>query len=161
MVNIGYIGGSLMKKTLRIIMVIILCVSFAASDTVSINWTNNSKSAFTILNIKNVYAKTSSKTLGDLVKYLKAKKLLSGKETKMDATLIGGKSGIKYSDVGVELYEYNTNTKAYKSVLKTKMVVLKDFNMELKVDGVKGKFVLICDKTKNRSKVIKAFNAFK
>lgn len=143
-----------MKKLVSIMLILVLILSSA-----TVGKTNSNCPTITIASTEKVYAAT--KTLNNLVSYLESKKLLSGEKTKMAASLIGAKTGVKYSDIGVELYEYNTSSKVYKNILKTKKVTLKDFNMDLKVSGINGKFIIIFDDNpKNKNKILKAFKAF-
>ena len=97
------------------------------------------------------------KTLSGLVKYLKDENILKGNEVKMDASMIGGKSGVKYKDTKIELYEFDTSSKEYKNIVKTNKVTLTDFNIELTVSAVNEKFVLFCEDAENKDHIIEVF----
>lgn len=149
-----------MKKTLSILLMLVLCLTIVPINAGAM--VKNNTTSITLNVGKNTTLEihsTKGKKLTDLVAYLKKKKLISGKGTKMEASMIGAKSGIKYS--GVELYEYNTNSKAYKALVKSKKVELKDFNMTITVSAINGKFIILCEDAKNKSKIIKAFKNFK
>lgn len=100
-------------------------------------------------------------TLSDVVSALKNKGLLSGEEIQMRADLIGAIKGISYSDLGVELYEFDKDSKAYKTLVKTKQVKLDGYNLIITVNALNGKFVLLCDSAENKDKIIKAFKGLK
>ena len=100
---------------------------------------------------------SEEKSLSGLVKFLKDEKLLNGSETKMDASMIGGKSGVKYKDSKIELYVFDTSSKEYESISKTKKVTLSGFNIELTVSAVNGEFVLFCEEAANKDDIIEAF----
>lgn len=143
-----------------------------------VTWTSNKKAVATVSNSGKVTAKkegqatitakvdskkytckvtVEEKTLSGLIKHLKDEKLIKGSETKMDASLIGGKTGVKYKDSSVELYEFDTSSKEYKNIEKTNKVTLSGFNIELTVSAVNGKFVLLCEEAANKDDIIEAF----
>lgn len=96
-------------------------------------------------------------SLTDVVTALKEVGLLSGKETKMDASMIGGVTGVKYADSKVELYEFDTDSASYKTLVKTNKVKLEAFNVELSASAINGKFVLFCNDSANKDQIIKIF----
>lgn len=105
--------------------------------------------------------KDDAKKLEDLIKYLKKNDVISGTETKMDATMIGGIQGVKYSDSRVEIYEFDVTTDTYKNMVKTNKLLLSDFNIELTVDGINGKFIIFYTGLENKDDIISIFNDFK
>lgn len=110
----------------------------------------------TVVNSNKVTAGNLS-SLTDIVTKLKDEGLLSGKETKMDASMIGGVNGVKYADSKVELYEFDTDSTAYKTLVKTNKVKLEAFNVELSASAINGKFVLFCNDSANKDQIIKIF----
>lgn len=108
--------------------------------------------------VVNVVNSAEGKLLGDLVDYLKSFDLLKGEETEMAASMIGAMYGVKYDTV--ELYEYDINSDAYKSVVKTNKVILTDFDMEFEVDGINNQFIVICGNADNKEEIIEKFNSY-
>lgn len=94
------------------------------------------------------------KKLSDLVEYMKSEGVLTGKETMMDASMIGGVSGVKYS--GIELYEFDEDSAAYKDLVKTNKFILEVFDMEIDVNAINGKFIILSD-NKDAIEVFKNF----
>ena len=100
----------------------------------------------------------NEKTIDDLEKFLIEKNVLTGDRTKMEASLIGGIQGFKYSDCDTEIYEYDINSTEYKLLLKGKEVKIKGMeNFSIKANSINGKFVLIGESTKQ---IIDAFKSF-
>lgn len=131
-----------MNKKRIVSMLIVLALSLASSISIH----------------ETAYAKSTSLT--GLAKYMKSKKVISGKKVKKDASLIGAKNGVSYN--GVELYEFKKSSKAYKKMVSTKNVTLKDMGIKFKVNAINGKFALILgDNVKNKSKVIRTFKKYK
>lgn len=110
--------------------------------------------------VKVVDKKTSSaESISDVVDFLKGKGYIKGNETKMDASMIGGLSGVKYKDSKIEIYEYDTNSDTYKSLVKTNKVMIEGLNIEMTMSAVNGKFVLYCEEADNKDDIIKTFNS--
>ena len=65
---------------------------------------------------ENTNAKTET-SLEDLEKYLLEKGVLAGSKTQTAAEMIGAKAGFKYQDSNAEIYEYDMNSDAYKSLI--------------------------------------------
>lgn len=118
--------------------------------------------------------------LDGLVKYLASKGVVQGTTTtKMDASFIGAKSGIKYKysyegkDVLVELYEYDTSAlnetakKVIDSVKKDRKFVMMDHDVKATLSD-SGKYLLIYTDNATAEKNVthkteseKTFKAFK
>lgn len=100
-------------------------------------------------------------SLGNLERYLKTKKVLSGEKLDMSdgAYMIGAKNGFKYSvgEKRVEIYEYDINSTEYKEIKETGVINI--WGYEINVNAINGKFVLYCD-VDNSQEVIKAFKQF-
>jgi hypothetical protein len=103
-------------------------------------------------------SEASEDTLDSIVKKLSDKGLLKGEETEVMYQLIGAINGTKYVDSKIELYEYDTESDAYKGLVETGEVELEGFNMTLKVSAIKGKFVLFCEDAPNKDDIVAAFN---
>lgn len=95
-------------------------------------------------------------------KYLVDSKLVSGDPIKMESSLIGAKNGVKYTKpLKVEIYEYDTNSKEYKAVKETNKITISSFNMEIGIDAINGKYVLICEDGQAKDSIVKAFKEMK
>jgi len=125
----------------------------------TITATVSSKKYICVVTVVNSNKETAGNlsSLTDIVTKLKDEGLLSGKETKMDASMIGGVNGVKYADSKVELYEFDTDSTAYKTLVKTNKVKLEAFNVELSASAINGKFVLFCNDSANKDQIIKIF----
>lgn len=143
-----------MKRKFLPALIITLCLAMAIPIVPNLSILNSTG------RITAAYANVNDKSLNDLVKYLKSKRVISGSATKMDASLIGAKSGVKFKYSGIELYEFNTSSSAYRTAVRTKKVTIEGFDIKYSVDGINGKFILICSGARNKSKVIKEFKAF-
>lgn len=96
-------------------------------------------------------------TLEGIEKYLSDKKLLSGKRTEKEASMIGGIDGFAYLDSDIEIYEYDINSQEYKTLANGDGVQLEGMeSFTIKADAINGKFVLLS----NSKKVIDTFNNF-
>lgn len=85
--------------------------------------------------------------------------LLTGERTEMYAELIHAISGIKYTDQGVEIYEYDTSSDTYSSLVAGNAIPIEGFDgYSITADAINGKFVLFLDDEKDQ-KIIDAFNA--
>ena len=85
--------------------------------------------------------------------------LLTGERTEMYAELIHAISGIKYTDQGVEIYEYDTSSDTYSSLVAGNAIPIEGFDgYSVTADAINGKFVLFLDDEKDQ-KIIDAFNA--
>lgn len=149
---------------------------------VAVKWTSNNKKIAAVNSSGTVTAKSVGKvtvtakvgvkkltckvtvndpSLGNLEKYLKDKKVLSGEKLDMSdgAYMIGAKNGFKYSvgEKRVEIYEYDINSTEYKEIKKTGVINI--WGYEINVNAINGKFVLYCD-VDNSQEVIKAFKQF-
>lgn len=105
-------------------------------------------------------ASAKATSLSGLASYMKAKKVISGKKIRKEASIIGAKNGVEYN--GVELYEFKKSSKAYKKMVSSKKITLKGMGMSFKVSAINGKFALILgNNVKKKSKIIKVFKKYK
>ncbi len=104
----------------------------------------------------------SSSALSDLEQYLLNQGVLSGNRTDVFAQMIGAKSGIKYKDSGVEIYEYSPDAKEYKELVKGNPVTIEGFEeVEITAKAINGNFVLIETQDKTASQdLINAFESY-
>lgn len=85
--------------------------------------------------------------------------LLTGEPIEPYAEMIHAISGIKYSDQGVEIYEYDTSSDTYSSLVAGNAIPIEGFDgYSITADAINGKFVLFLDDEKDQ-KIIDAFNA--
>lgn len=135
-------------------------VTAKAEGTAAITATISGKKYTCAVTVVDSNKIVEEKSLADLVEYLKSKDILSGKETKMLASLIGALSGVKYEDSNVELYEYDITSPEYKTLVKDKKIHLEDFDMDFPVSAINGKFILLCEYATNKQEIIEQFNSF-
>ena len=102
---------------------------------------------------------SETKTLGDLVDYLKSFDLLKGEESMMAASMIGGVRGVRYSSV--EIYEFDMDSDSYKALVKSNKISFVDFDMDFAVDGINKNFVILCGGATNTKQILEKFNSFK
>lgn len=95
--------------------------------------------------------------LSDVISSLKKQGLLSGDESPTLASMIGGNRGVKYLDSNAEIYEYDKESDAYKSLVKTNTVRIEGIDIDINVSAINGKFILLCEYAENKDKIIKAF----
>lgn len=85
--------------------------------------------------------------------------VITGEPTMTAASMIQAIEGIKYTDQGVEIYEYDTSSDAYKDLVAGKSVPLEGFDgYSLSADAINGKFVLIFSNEPNQT-IIDAFSS--
>lgn len=86
-----------------------------------------------------------------------------GERTEMMASMIGAKNGFKYSDndASYEVYEYDINSDAYKTLVDTGSIEVEGFDITMKATAINGKFVLFADEYADSSNLIETFNAIK
>ncbi len=116
---------------------------------------NKKQEYYCALNVVNPLEKSSLKGLVD---YLKSFELLKGEEKQMTADMIGAIYGVKYRSV--ELYEFDMDSKAYKSIVKTNKIVLKDFDMDFDIDGINKQFIILCGGAENTEEILEKFNNY-
>lgn len=97
-----------------------------------------------------------NRTLESFVDYLKGKGLITGKSTYVASEMIGAVDGIKYSDSNIEIYEYDITSDTYKDLCSTLKVHLNDFNIDLDIAAINGKFILFSES----KETIKAFKSY-
>ena len=104
----------------------------------------------------------SSSALNDLEQYLLNQGVLSGNRTDVFAQMIGAKSGMKYKDSGVEIYEYSPDTEDYKELAKGNSIGVEGFEgVEITAKAINGNFVLIETQDKTASQdLINAFESY-
>lgn len=104
----------------------------------------------------------SSSALNDLEQYLLNQGVLSGNRTDVFAQMIGAKSGMKYKDSGVEIYEYSPDTEEYKELAKGNSIGVEGFEgVEITAKAINGNFVLIETQDKTASQdLINAFESY-
>ncbi len=148
-----------MRKRLFLVvatsMILLLCAC-SSDDAENATTKNNTK----IENNTTTGSETKESTLSDLADYLLDKGVVTGSSTSTAADLISAEAGFKYVDSSVEVYEYDTNSDAYKTLVETNQVELQGFNMTLKATAIKGKYVLFCEDAANKADIISAFNDF-
>ena len=104
----------------------------------------------------------SSSALNDLEQYLLNQGVLSGNRTDVFAQMIGAKTGMKYKDSGVEIYEYSPDTEEYKELAKGNSIGVEGFEgVEITAKAINGNFVLIETQDKTASQdLINAFESY-
>lgn len=75
--------------------------------------------------------------------------------------MVGAVNGFKYLDSSVEVYEFDTESEAYKKVLETSEMDLSDLSITIPVNAINGKYVLYCDESDTKEDIIKVFNEMK
>jgi hypothetical protein len=100
----------------------------------------------------------TTESLNGVCDFLESESLVSGDRTEMAGEMIGAISGIKYADSNVEIYEYDTESDKYKTLVDTGKVMLDGFDMELTASAIHNQYVLFCDDASNASDIIEAFN---
>jgi len=96
----------------------------------------------------------SNKSLNGLATYLLDKGVVSGTTDTPLYEYIGAIGGFKYLDSDVEVYEYDTSSDTYKSILDTNSV------SGLTVSAVNGPYILIFSNGNSNQDVIDAFNNY-
>lgn len=99
-----------------------------------------------------------TKSLDSLCQYLEDSGLVSGNRIEMAGEMLGAISGVKYTACNVEIYEYDTDSEKYKSLISTGKVTLEGFNIEITPSAVYEEYILICDDAPNKDEIIAAFN---
>lgn len=118
---------------------------------------NDSKKADTT---KSDSTEATEKTIKDIEDYLLAKGVLSGERVEKAATIIGGISGFMYRDSVGEVYEYDTESEAYKKLLNGEGVSIEGMEgYTMTPVSMNGKFVLFGEDVPQD--LIDAFNSFK
>lgn len=108
--------------------------------------------------VVNVVNAVEGSPLSYLVDYMNSFDLLEGEETQMAASMIGAIRGVRYTSV--EIYEFDIESDAYKAVVESNKITLKDLDMEYEVDGINNQFVLLCSRAENKEEVIEKFNSY-
>lgn len=101
----------------------------------------------------------SEKSLEDIENYLLDKGILSGERTQMAASMVGGIDGFKYSDSGIEIYEYDITSEEYLALSNGEEIDLEGMEgFKISAVSINGKFVLLGEPSQE---AIDAFNSFK
>lgn len=103
---------------------------------------------------ENMTEAVSDKSLNGLAVYLLDKGVVSGETSETFYEYIGAIGGFKYLDSDVEVYEYDTSSDTYKSILDTNSV------SGLTVSAVNGPYILIFSNGNSNQDVIDAFNNY-
>lgn len=102
---------------------------------------------------------TSERTLEDVEKYMLDNGAVSGERTQMAAEMVGGIAGFKYSDSGVEIYEYDVNTEEYISLSNGEEIPLQGMDgFTVGAIAINGRFVLMGEPSQE---AIDTFNSFR
>ncbi len=103
--------------------------------------------------------KDKEASIDDIEKYMLENDAVSGQRTQMAANMVGAIDGFKYGDSNVEIYEYDINSKNYKTLAKGKKIPLEGMDgFEVEAVSINGKFVLIGEPSKD---AINIFDSFK
>lgn len=95
-------------------------------------------------------------------KYLEEKGVASGEISQASAEMIGAKEGIKYLHSGIEIYEYDMSSDAYKTLKQDGKIEVQGFEgYFVTVNAVNGKFVLIISNEKENVDAVNAFGEYK
>lgn len=85
--------------------------------------------------------------------------LLTGEHIEPYAELIHAISGIKYTDQGVEIYEYDTSSDTYSALVSGNSIPIEGFDgYSVTASAINGKFVLFFTDSEDQ-KIIDAFKA--
>lgn len=85
--------------------------------------------------------------------------LLTGEYIEPYAELIHAISGIKYTDQGVEIYEYDTSSDTYSTLVSGNPIPIEGFDgYSVTASAINGRFVLFFTDSEDQ-KIIDAFNA--
>ena len=118
----------------------------------------------TSINSNNTQAVTAQKSnlesFDTVCNYLLSKGAISGEPTKMDSNSIGAVNGLKYN-TNIEIYEFDKNSDAYKSVIANGYITIPSFNVKMNISASNDKYILYCDKATNKDDVINAFKEIK
>ena len=131
-----------------------------ANNNANENTTVNNTTEETETNDSNV-TDTTTKSLDDVENYLQTAGVLIGEKTETAAVMVGAVNGFKYLDSSVEVYEFDTESEAYKKVLDTSEMDLSDLSITIPVNAINGKYVLYCDESDTKEDIIKVFNEMK
>lgn len=102
--------------------------------------------------------KKVDKTLDDVVTAIESSVELSDDKMEPSYEMIGAIGGVKYVGSKLELYEYDMDSDAYKDVSKDMKITLEGFNLELTASAINGQFVLFCEDSADKDKIIESFN---
>ena len=94
------------------------------------------------------------KSLDDLAAYLVEKGVATGERTEPMYQMIGAVGGFKYLDSDVEVYEYDMDSEAYKTIAETG-----EYG-GLKFASVNGQFVLLISNDGENQEAADIFNAY-
>ena len=90
-----------------------------------------------------------------------SKGILKGEPTEMAGEMIGAISGIKYTESGFELYEYEKESAKYKEIEETGTTVIEGFGFNINPTAYLDGYVLIVnEEAGNKAEIVKAFNEY-
>ena len=98
--------------------------------------------------------KTRNKSLDDIAAYLLDGGYIKGSRADSLYSYIGAINGFKYPDSDTELYEYDTESDTYKSIVENNEV------NGLKVSALNGPYILIFSNGNENQEIIDAFKAY-
>lgn len=154
------------KKLLVILMSLYAVVGIVACGEGSDNEeAANSKTESTINNSESIDEETElessskEKTLSDIESYMQSSGILSGERTQMAADIVGAIDGFKYTDSGVEVYEYDINSEEYTALSNGEEIELKGMEgFTIGAIAINGKYVLMGEPSQE---AIDVFSSFK
>ena len=109
-----------MKKIITLLLVLVLSLTGCSGDS----------SAF--------------KNIGEVETFLNENNYLTGEKSDTMYQLIGAVNGFKYIDSHIEVYEFESASKAKECELKS---------------GINGKYVIYCEKADNKDEIVSAFES--
>ncbi len=109
--------------------------------------------------LENAPTDAETKSLEDLVKYLKENNMIEGEPEGIPAHLVGAIGGSKYDTV--YLYEYDKDSDSYKSLIENGYVVVEGMGTKIEPSAINDKFMLVCERAENKDEVIKVFMNYK
>lgn len=99
-------------------------------------------------------------TLSDVEQTLLDKGVITGEKTETLASMVGAKNGFKYQEQGVEIYEFDTKSDAYKNAKKSNSLNLEGFDMTIDIAAINDQYILVFSGDSD-SAIIDAFNEIK
>ena len=157
-------GDFMRKKILVTVLVATMAVILSAcggktdSDE---NKTNSEPNTTDNIEDKDVLTKETS--LANLEEYLLSEGVLTGERTETSASMVGAVSGFKYVDSGVEFYEYDETSDAYKKLAAGEAIELEGMpGFTVSATAINGKYVLMTSNDASvDQKLIDTFNSYK
>lgn len=104
---------------------------------------------------------TIDATLTDVATALTDAGVVTGEQTETFAQMIGATDGFKYSDSGVEVYEYDIDSDEYKQLKEKGAIELEILKISLTASSINGQYVLFCEEASNKDDIVSAFSKIK